>query len=141
MGRWFISAIRRIESRWARARGGQGQLVLLVAETGFGKSRLTEEFQSGLAGVPHTWVEWVCSQLSQNTPFHPFVEFAKRRLEAQEPNLEGRVAVLAAWHRAVGLDPVQSVPLVAPLLELPVPEDYPPPPAPPMSGTDGSSPL
>ncbi|MGO8865142.1 MAG: AAA family ATPase [Alphaproteobacteria bacterium] len=121
--------LRQVESRWARARAGQGQLVLLVGEAGLGKSRLTEEFQSRLAEVPHTWTELACSQLLQNTPFHPFIEFVKRRLEEQEPTPEGRVAALAAWHRAVALDPAQSVPLVAPLLELPVPADYPPPPS------------
>jgi class 3 adenylate cyclase len=115
----------QIESRWVRARTGQGQLVLLIGEPGLGKSRLTEEFQDRLADVPHTWVELACSQLLQNTPFHPFIEFARRRLEEQETTPQGRVAALAAWHRAVGLDPAQSVPLVAPLLELPVPAEYP----------------
>jgi len=123
--------LRQFESRWGRARAGQGQLVLLVGEPGLGKSRLTEEFQGRLSETPHTWVEWSCSQLLQNAPFHPFIEFARRRLEEQEPTPEGRVAALAAWHRAVGLDPAQSVPLVAPLLELPVPTDYPPPPSAP----------
>ncbi len=123
--------LRQVESRWGRARAGQGQLVLLVGEAGLGKSRLTEEFQSRLADTPHTWTEFACSQLLQNTPFHPFIEFARRRLEEQDPTPEGRVAALAAWHRAVGLDPAQSVPLVAPLLELPVPADYPPPPSAP----------
>ena len=121
--------LRQIESRWERVRNGQGQFVLLVGEAGLGKSRLTEEFQGRLAGVPHTWSELVCSQLLQNTPFHPIIESAKKRLEEQEPLPENRVAALAAWHRAVGLDPAQSVPLVAPLLELTVPDDYPPPPA------------
>jgi class 3 adenylate cyclase/predicted ATPase len=123
--------LRQVESRWGRARAGEGQLILLVGEAGLGKSRLTEEFQGRLAGAPHTWVEWACSQLLQNTPFHPVIEFARRRLEEQEPTPEGRVAALAAWHRAVGLDPAQSVPLVAPLLELPVPADYPLPPSAP----------
>jgi class 3 adenylate cyclase/predicted ATPase len=123
--------LRQFESRWGRARAGQGQLVLLVGEAGLGKSRLTEEFQSRLAETPHSWVEFACSQLLQNTPFHPFIEFARRRLEEQESTPEARVAALATWHRAVGLDPSQSVPLVAPLLELPVPADYPPSPAAP----------
>jgi class 3 adenylate cyclase/predicted ATPase len=123
--------LRQIESRWARAHTGRGQLALVVGEAGLGKSRLTEEFQSRLAETPHTWVEWGCSQLLQNTPFHPFIEFARRRLEEQEPTPEGRVVALAAWHRAVGLDAAQSVPLVAPLLELPVPADYAPAPSAP----------
>jgi len=76
-------------------------------------------------------LELACSQLLQNTPFHPFIESVRPRLEEQESTPEGRLAALANWHRAVGLDPLQSVPLVAPLLELPVPEDYPPPPAAP----------
>jgi predicted ATPase len=123
--------LRLLDSRWGRARAGQGQLVLVVGEAGLGKSRLTEEFQSRLAEVPHTWTEFACSQLLQNTPFHPFVDVAKRRLEEQEVAPEDRLVALASWHRAVGLDPAQSVPLVAPLLELPVPADYPPPPAAP----------
>jgi class 3 adenylate cyclase/predicted ATPase len=123
--------LRQLESRWERARAGGGQLVFVVGEAGIGKSRLTQEFQNRLAEVPHTWSELICSQLLQNTPFHPIVESVKRRLEEQEPAAERRLDALAAWHRAVGLDPVQSVPLVAPLLELPVPADYPPPPAAP----------
>ena len=81
------------------------------------------------AQAPRTAGPSICSQLLQNTPFHPIVEAVRHRLEEQEPAAERRVDALAAWHRAVGLDAAQSVPLVAPLLELTVPADYPPPPA------------
>ena len=118
--------LRLIASRWDRARAGQGQLVLLIGEPGLGKTRVIEELQRRIAELPHTWAELTCSQLLQNTPFHPFLQFARQRLEEQEATPEGRVAALAAWHRAVGLDPGQSVPLVAPLLELQVPADYAP---------------
>ena len=123
--------LRTIENCWGRARAGQGQFVMLLGEAGLGKSRLTDEFQSRIADVPHTWTEFACSQLLQNTPFHPVVEFVQRRLEEQGTTPGARVEALAAWHSAVGLDPALSVPLVAPLLELPVPADYPPPPASP----------
>ena len=57
-----------------RARQGDGQLVLIVGEPGIGKSRLIEEFHGRLREVPHTWVEWNCSQLLQNTPLHLIAE-------------------------------------------------------------------
>jgi hypothetical protein len=60
--------------RWERARQGDGQLVLIVGEPGIGKSRLIEEFHGRLRDMPHTWVEWSCSQLLQNTPLHPVTE-------------------------------------------------------------------
>jgi hypothetical protein len=62
--------------RSERARGGEGQLVLIVGEPGLGKSRLVEEFHAHLAETPHTWVEWSASQLLQNTPMHPIAEWA-----------------------------------------------------------------
>ena len=65
--------------RWERARQGDGQLVLIVGEPGLGKSRLIEEFHARLGDTPHTWVEWSCSQLLQNTPLHPIAEWGRQR--------------------------------------------------------------
>jgi hypothetical protein len=62
--------------RWERARQGDGQLVTIVGEPGLGKSRLIEEFHTVLRDVPHTWVEWSCSQLLQNTPLADGIEIA-----------------------------------------------------------------
>jgi hypothetical protein len=62
--------------RWERARQGDGQLLLIVGEPGLGKSRLIEEFHAGLRDTPHTWAEWNCSQLLQNTPLHPIANGA-----------------------------------------------------------------
>ena len=65
--------------RWERARQGEGQLVLIVGEPGVGKSRLIEEFHARLREVPHSWAEWTCSQLLQNTPLHPIAEWGRQR--------------------------------------------------------------
>jgi class 3 adenylate cyclase len=65
--------------RWERARQGDGQLVLIVGEPGLGKSRVIEEFHGRLRDTPHTWAEWSCSQLLQNTPLHPIAEWSRQR--------------------------------------------------------------
>ena len=71
--------IATLMRRWERARQGDGQLVLIVGEPGLGKSRLIEEFYAHLSDTPHTWVEWSCSQLLQNTPLHPVGEWGRQR--------------------------------------------------------------
>ena len=71
--------IAMLMRRWERARQGEGQLVLIVGEPGLGKSRLVEEFHARLRETPHTWAEWSCSQLLQNTPLHPIGEWGRQR--------------------------------------------------------------
>ena len=108
--------------RWERARAGEGQLVLVVGEPGLGKSRLIEEFHSQLAETPHTWSEWSASQLLQNTPLHPIAEWGRLRFGADAP-AEQRLADLEGTLRLIGLDPAEHAPLLAPLVDIPLPPD------------------
>ena len=106
--------------RWERASVGEGQLVLVVGEPGLGKSRLIEEFHARLAETPHTWVEWSASQLLQNTPLHPIAEWGRLRFGMDAP-AEQRFADLEGTLRSIGLDPVEHAPVLAPLVDIPLP--------------------
>jgi class 3 adenylate cyclase/tetratricopeptide (TPR) repeat protein len=108
--------------RWERARKGEGQLALIVGEPGLGKSRLMAEFHARLAETPHTWTEWSSSQLLQNTPLHPIAEWGRQRFGADLPT-EQRLADLEHTLRLIGLDPTEYAPLLAPLVDVPLPED------------------
>jgi class 3 adenylate cyclase/tetratricopeptide (TPR) repeat protein len=106
--------------RWESVRAGDGQLVLIVGEPGLGKSRLVEEFRARLAETPHSWVEWSASQLFQNTPLHPIAEWGRLRFGADTP-AEQRLADLEGTLRLIGLDPIEHTPLLAPLVDIPLP--------------------
>jgi predicted ATPase len=108
--------------RWERARVGAGQLVLIVGEPGIGKSRLVEEFRAKLGETPHTFVEFSSSQLLQNTPLHPIAEWGRQRFGADEP-ADRRLADLENTLRLIGLDASEYAPLIAPLVDIPLPED------------------
>jgi class 3 adenylate cyclase len=108
--------------RWDRARKGEGQLALIVGEPGLGKSRLMEEFHARLRETPHTWVEWSSSQLLQNTPLHPIAEWGRHRFGADLPT-EQRLADLEHTLRLIDLDPTEYAPLLAPLVDVLLPED------------------
>jgi predicted ATPase len=109
--------------RWERARQGDGQLVLIVGEPGLGKSRLTEEFHARLSDTPHTWVEWSCSQLLQNTPLHPIAEWGRQRFGSGDVPPEQRLADLENSLARVKLDPPENAALLAPLLDIPLPQE------------------
>jgi predicted ATPase len=109
--------------RWQRARQGDGQLVLIVGEPGIGKSRLIEEFHGRLRDTPHTWLEWSCSQLLQNTPLHPIAEWGRQRFGGADLSAEQRFADLESTLAQLKLDPAENAPLLAPLLDIPMPQE------------------
>ena len=115
--------IAMLMRRWERARQGDGQLVMIVGEPGLGKSRLIEEFHHRLREVPHTWVEWSCSQLLQNTPLHPIAEWGRQRFGGADVPVEQRLADLENTLVLVKLDPAENVPLLAPMLDIPLPSE------------------
>ena len=115
--------IAMLMRRWERARRGEGQLTLIVGEPGLGKSRLIEEFHSRLSDTPHTWVEWSCSQLLQNTPLHPIAEWGRQRFGGADLPAERRLADLENSLAQVKLDPAENAPLLAPLLDIPLPKE------------------
>jgi class 3 adenylate cyclase len=109
--------------RWERACSGEGQLVLIVGEPGLGKSRIIEEFHVRLSQTPHTWVEWSASQLLQNTPLHPIIaEWGRQRFGGADVPAEQRLADLESTLRLVNIDPDEAAPLLAPLVDIPLPQ-------------------
>src|SRR5262249_24772043 len=115
--------IAMLMRRWERARQGEGQLVLIVGEPGLGKSRLIEEFHGRLRDTPHTWLEWGCSQLLQNTPLHPIAEWGRQVFGGADVSAKRRFADLESTLAQMKLDPAENAPLLAPLLDIPLPQD------------------
>ena len=58
----------------------------------------------------------------QNTPLHPIAEWGRLRFGADAP-AEQRLADLENTLRLIGLDPAEYAPLLAPLVDIPLPED------------------
>jgi class 3 adenylate cyclase len=118
---------RLLRRRFEQACEGEGQVVLLVGEAGIGKSRLAQMLHEDLRDVPHTWLEAGGQPYFAETPLYAITEmlgqfFAWRADDGPERRAES----LARALEIAGLDPQPALPLVAPLLGVAVPADYPP---------------
>ena len=109
-------------SRFARARDGEGQTVLVVGEAGIGKTRLIQEFRERMAGERHTWIDTAADGLFASSPFHPLKQAIDHALmwRGDEAQAE-KIVMLEASMAAAGLVPGEALPLVARMLDLPVP--------------------
>jgi class 3 adenylate cyclase len=121
--------LRLLMSRWERAHEGEGQVALIIGEAGIGKSRLVQRFHELIAGTAHTWVETEAGAFYQNTPFYPVTEILRRFLASRgdEP-AEEQLARLESALELAGLKPGEAIPLIAQLLDRPLPAKYPPSP-------------
>src|SRR5712692_1874871 len=121
--------LRSLMSRWERVLEGEGQVVTISGEAGIGKSRLVQHFQEQIAAMPHTWIESGAGAFYQNTPFYPIGEMLRQFLS--DAPIEDQIERLASRLTLTGLKPAETIPLIAPLLNLPLSAEYPPSTLPP----------
>jgi class 3 adenylate cyclase/predicted ATPase len=116
-----------LRERWAQSRDGLGQVVLLSGEAGIGKSRLVRVLTERVADEGAPWLTLRCSPYHTNSAFYPVIEHLQRLLQWHRHETPvARLATLEQALQTVGLPLAEVVPLLATLLSLPVPEQYPP---------------
>ena len=64
--------------RWARAKTGEGQVVLLSGEPGIGKSRITASVLERLAQEPHIRLRYFCSPHFRDSALWPVIAQLER---------------------------------------------------------------
>ncbi|MGC1889549.1 MAG: AAA family ATPase [Stellaceae bacterium] len=111
--------------RWARAKAGDGQIILVSGEAGLGKSRATAALEERLHGEPHLRLRYFCSPYHQDSALFPIIDQLGRaaglaRDDAPALKLEKLEALLA---RAT--PPDEDVALLADLMSLPASERHP----------------
>jgi predicted ATPase/class 3 adenylate cyclase len=112
--------------RWAWAKDGDGQVVLLSGEPGIGKSRVIRALRERLGNEPYTPLSHFCSPYHTNSALHPVIGLLERaaRLERDDPPAEQLAKLEAVLARSSDqLDEV--VPLLAALLDVPTGGRYP----------------
>jgi class 3 adenylate cyclase len=122
------SEVALLLERWEQAKAGHGHVVLLTGDAGIGKSRLVQMLKDHIANKPH--VRWECrsAEYSQNTALFPLTDLFHRLLQfhaedTPDEKLEKLEQILSQYRLPVE----ESVPLLAPLLSLALPEHrYPP---------------
>ena len=118
--------MRLLLKRWEQARAGRGQLVLVIGEPGIGKSRLVEEFRGRIRDNLHLWVEGAGDQFFQSTPFHAVTQILDEGLGWHgDETPQEHVVQLERGLELAQMKLNEAVPLIAELLNLPIPEKYP----------------
>jgi TOMM system kinase/cyclase fusion protein len=116
-----------LRERWAQARDGLGQVVVLSGEAGIGKSRLGQVLHEHLAAEPHTRLEWRCASAAQQSPLHPVLAHLHRLLRWRPDQTPAeKLHTLEETLATSGVALPEAVPLLAALLSLPLPARYPP---------------
>jgi class 3 adenylate cyclase/predicted ATPase len=119
-----IALLRR---RWDHAKDGDGQLVLLSAPAGFGKSRMTQAFRDALGDSAITCLQYFGSPFHVNSAFHPFIrqlEWAAGivRTDTGAQKLDKLEAILDGSTESMS----ETAALMAQLLSVPFGNRYPP---------------
>jgi class 3 adenylate cyclase/predicted ATPase len=112
--------------RWGQAKAGAGQVVWLSGEPGIGKSRLVQVLKENTGAEGATRIEFRCSPYYQNSALYPVIDHLQRLLQFdREDPPAAKLAKLEQRLKTVQLPLRDVVPLLAALLSLPHPANYP----------------
>ena len=70
--------IELLSRRWEQAKAGEGRVVLIAADPGIGKSRLTEAVEERISAEPHTRLRYFCSPLHKDSALFPVISQLER---------------------------------------------------------------
>ena len=111
--------------RWSKAKGGEGQAVLLSGEPGIGKSRLTAALLERFAAEPHTRLRYFCSPQHTDSALYPIISQMERAAGfTHDDNTQAKLEKLDAL-LAKSFTPPQDAALLADMLSLPNGGRYP----------------
>jgi len=118
-----------LDVRWQQVCAGEGQAVLISAEPGLGKSRLLLAVHERMRDSAHSWLECRASPMTRHSAYQPFAELLQQGLHLREgDSAQLRLQQLEHALETLGFDKAEQVPLLAPLLNLPLPARYAPSP-------------
>lgn len=113
--------------RWARAKEGDGQIVLLSGEVGIGKSRITEVLREHTTTDSPVLLRYQCSPYYTNSALRPVIEQLGRAAQiVAEDTSEAKLDKLEALLIEVTPDVQAVAPLLAALLSIPSGDRYAP---------------
>jgi class 3 adenylate cyclase/tetratricopeptide (TPR) repeat protein len=112
-------AIGRVLQCLNAARAGKGQVALIQAEAGFGKSRLLQEIRGRLPVGRQSWYVCASSPYHQDTSFYAMAGFVEQLVQIQSGDAPGaRLAKLESKLRELGLETNEAMPLLGAVLSI-----------------------
>ena len=112
---------------WQRVNDAHCTGALLVADAGFGKSRLSTAFEDHLKTTAHLTVRMQCSPFHTNSVLHPFVQHLVQAAGfSRNDSALTRIEKLESQLAIANITEVRDVALVAALVGIHVENRYPP---------------
>ncbi len=115
-----IGLLRR---RWEQSKDGLGQVILMNGEPGIGKSALVDALRDDVSQTECIRITFRCSPYHTNSALYPIIESVQHTLDWQlDDTADTKLMKLAQRFEGLSLALEETVPLLATLLALPLPD-------------------